>query len=76
MHKLMKNDKGSDDTSIGSRRSFIAPEEKLTSERRSGGNYQAKIFLNDVFDFPEHHENAHYALGFFEFCREKVKIMF
>ena len=64
MHKLLSSSRDSDDLSIGFHRSIEAREGELTNNKANKGNYHFRIYLKDVFGFPEHKDNCTYGLGY------------
>ena len=60
----MSSSGDSDDLSIGFHRIIEARERKLTTNKRTKGNYYFRIFLKDVIGFAGHQDNCAYGLGY------------
>ena len=64
MYKLLSSNKGSDDLSNGFDRSRDRRKRELTNNKNIKGKYHVRIFLKDIFGFPEHQERGIYGLGY------------
>ena len=64
MYKLLTSSKGSDDLSIGFDRDRTRRRNELTNNKNIKGKYHIRIYLKDVFGFPEYQEKGTYGLGY------------
>ena len=57
LHKLISSSRDSNDFSVGFHRSNGFRERELTNNKTTEGNYLVRIYLKDVFGFPENQDN-------------------
>ena len=64
MYKLLTSSRGSDVFSTGLDRDRNRRKRDLTNSKIIKGKYHMRIYLKDIFGFPEHQEKATYGLGY------------
>ena len=64
MYKLLTLSKDGDDLSIGFDRNRNRRKHELTNNKTIKGKYHIRIYLKDIFGFPEHQEKGTYGLGY------------
>ena len=64
MYKLITSARGSDDLSIGFDRDRGRGQHELTNNKNIKGKYHVRIYLRDVFGFPQQQERRSFALGY------------
>ena len=64
MYKLLISSKESHDLSIGFDRDRNRRQRELTINKTQKGKYHVRIYLKDVFGFPEYQDKGTYGLGY------------
>ena len=64
LYKLLTTARGCDDLSIGCDRSRDRRQRELTNNKNTKGKYYVRIYLKDIFGYPEHHEKSSYGLAY------------